>query len=331
MRKIRWGIIGAGDVNEKKSGPAFHKAENSELVAVMRRNSGKAKDYAARHNVPKWYDDAEALITDDEVDAVYVATPPYAHAEHAIRAISKHKPVYIEKPMALNYAECRDILRAAETENVKVFVAHYRRALPYFLKIKELIKNQTLGDLRFIEFRLFHAPQHEDLHQDPLPWRYHPEMSGGGLFFDLASHQLDLIDYFFGPIEQVKGLAHNQAGLYKPEDAVSASFICENDIMGTAAWNFVFPSEYQEDKAVVYGTKGRLQFSFFTPENPIILETDNTRKEFLPEFPEHIQQPLIQSIVNELLDIGKCPSTGYSGARTAKVMDEIVKNYYSES
>src|SRR5213592_2609043 len=96
---VRWGIIGCGDVTEVKSGPGFQKAERSSLVAVMRRNGALAADYSRRHGVPKWYDDADALIADPEVDVVYVATPPSSHMDYALRVARAGKPVYVEKPM----------------------------------------------------------------------------------------------------------------------------------------------------------------------------------------------------------------------------------------
>src|SRR6187551_1308715 len=103
MEKINWGIIGCGDVSEVKSGPAFNKVNNSSLVAVMRRDGAKAKDYAHRHQVPKWYDDASLLINDPDVNAIYIATPPSSHEEYTIAAIDAGKPVYVEKPMTMNY------------------------------------------------------------------------------------------------------------------------------------------------------------------------------------------------------------------------------------
>ncbi|MDX5436908.1 MAG: Gfo/Idh/MocA family oxidoreductase, partial [Pontibacter sp.] len=139
MQKVRWGIIGCGDVTEVKSGPAFQKIENSELVAVMRRDSAKAQDYAARHGVPKWYDSAEALIHDPDVDAVYIATPPDSHAAYTLRVAAAGKSVYVEKPMALNYTQCQEMLAACNQANVPLFIAYYRRSQPLFLKVKELL------------------------------------------------------------------------------------------------------------------------------------------------------------------------------------------------
>ncbi|HET7898336.1 MAG TPA: Gfo/Idh/MocA family oxidoreductase, partial [Flavisolibacter sp.] len=126
-QKIRWGIIGCGDVTEVKSGPAFSKVPNSELVAVMRRDAAKAEDYARRHKVGKWYSDATALINDPDVNAIYVATPPLQHEDYTIQALKAGKPVYVEKPMAIDAAAAKRMVQAANETGTKLSVAHYRR------------------------------------------------------------------------------------------------------------------------------------------------------------------------------------------------------------
>jgi len=137
---IRWGIIGVGDVCELKSGPGFYKAPNSQLAAVMRRNGEKARDFATRHNIDSWHDNAEALLTDPNINAIYIATPPAQHKDYAIAALNAGKNVYIEKPVTLNAAECDAIIAAEKTSGKKVSVAHYRRYVPCFMKVAELIR-----------------------------------------------------------------------------------------------------------------------------------------------------------------------------------------------
>src|SRR5690554_1696255 len=133
--EVRWGIIGVGNVCEVKSAPAMNIIPNSRLVAVMRRNGEKAKAYAERHGVSQWYDNADDLINDPEVNAIYIATPPNAHAALTQKAAQAGKPVYVEKPMARTYQECMDMVKICEKAQVPLFVAYYRRALPNFLKI----------------------------------------------------------------------------------------------------------------------------------------------------------------------------------------------------
>ena len=134
MRTVRLGIIGCGNVTEVKSGPGFQKAKDSSLVAVMRRTGELAQDYAGRHDVPRWYADAEALIGDPEVDAIYIATPPSSHKEYVILAARAGKPIYVEKPMARTHAECQAMIAICREAGVPLYVAYYRRALPRFLK-----------------------------------------------------------------------------------------------------------------------------------------------------------------------------------------------------
>ncbi len=330
MAAIRWGIVGCGNVTEVKSGPGFAKAPNSALVAVMRRDGDKARDYARRHGVPRWYDDAAALIADPEVNAVYVATPPSTHKRYALMAIAAGKPVYVEKPMALDHAECEAIVRAGREAGVPVFVAYYRRALPRFGKVRELIFDEhAIGTPRIVNVML-HEPHHAR-YRDPaaLPWRVRPELSGGGVFADIGCHTLDILDWLFGPIVSAHGHAGNQLGAYPAEDAVAMSFAFGNGLLGTGLWNF--GSYRYHDQVEVIGDKGRLAFATFG-DGPIVLEHADDRREYRVANPPHIQQPLIETIVAELTGTpGACPSTAESGARTSWVMDRVLRDYRRET
>jgi predicted dehydrogenase len=323
---INWGIIGVGNVTEVKSGPAFNKVKGSRLVAVMRRDAVLAADYARRRKVPKFYSKASDLINDKDVNAVYIATPPGSHAEYAIEVIKAGKPVYIEKPMAASYSECMKINETAEKYKVPVFVAYYRRALPGFLFVKNLIETGAIGNVRLILIQLFKYLSEEEKNGNP-PWRVDPSVAGAGHFFDLASHQLDYLDYVFGPVQKVKSVAINQAGLYKAEDYVSAEFIFKNNIAGTGVWCFSVPPESSRDTIEIIGDKGSIKFTTFSFE-PIVVLNESGRTEYINERPEHVQYNLIGKIVDSLNGRGESPSTGLSGARTSKVMDEIVAEYY---
>lgn len=325
MRKIRWGIIGCGNVTEVKSGPAFQKATNSALVAVMRRNGALAEDYARRHGVPTWYDDAQALINDPDVDAVYIATPPNAHHEYTLAVAAAGKPVYVEKPMALHYGECQAMVAACKTAGVPLWVAYYRRRLPRFLKVKELVAAGAIGAPRAVTVRFYRDWKQPAV--DQLPWRVQPEIAGGGFFVDLAAHTLDYLAYFLGPIVQVQGYAANQGGYYRAEDTVAGSFSFANGCHGTGIW--CFDSYHRVDETEIIGTKGKLTFSSFGTE-PICLTTTAGVTDFPEPTPEHVQLPLIQTIVDELNGIGQCPSTGESAAHTTWVMDQMLQNYYRE-
>ncbi|WP_066066805.1 Gfo/Idh/MocA family protein [Neobacillus soli] len=324
---VRWGIIGVGDVTEVKSGPAFKKVNNSELVAVMRRTGELAKDYAERHNVPKWYDNADALINDPDVDAVYIATPPGSHKEYAIKAAKAGKPVYVEKPMALNFDECQEMITASKKAGVPLYVAYYRRAQPRFLKIKELLENGEIGDVRFVSTTQYQKATEDVLDSQHLPWRVQPELAGGGLFFDLASHTLDLLDFLLGPIKSVQGFASNQAGYYRAEDIVTGTYMYESGIHGVGNW--CFTAFENVDVNEIVGSKGKITFSSFGNE-PIVLTTANGSQQWSFERPQHVHQPLVETIVADLTgESGQCPSNGVTGARINWVMGEMVKSYYS--
>lgn len=328
MPKIRWGIVGCGDVCEVKSGPGLYKADNSALVAVMRRNGELAADFARRHGVARWYDDGDKLINDPEVDAVYIATPPDTHMEYTCKAAEAGKPVYVEKPMARTLDECQTMINACEAAGVPLWVGYYRRRLPKFLKVQELLEQSAIGDVRSVLIRYYQPAKPADAFPDQRSWRVDPEIAGAGLFLDLGSHMLDILDYLLGPISCVQGFAANQARLYDAEDIVCGSFTFESGGQGTGTWMF---SGFENlDWTEIEGTKGRIGYVCFDA-SPIALTTSAGTEEIPVTQPDHVHQPLIQTIVDELNGRGHCPSTGVSGARTSWVMDEMLANYRQEN
>ena len=172
-KKINWGIIGCGNVTEVKSGPAYQKVDGFELVAVMRRNEEKAKDYADRHNVKKYYTDADLLINDDEVDAIYIATPPDSHKKYALKVAEAGKPCCIEKPLAPNYEDCIAITEVFKKKGIPLFTAYYRRSLPRFLKIKEWLEEKYIGEVRHLNWHFSSPPRDIDLTKE-YPFECNP-------------------------------------------------------------------------------------------------------------------------------------------------------------
>lgn len=325
MNKVKWGIIGVGDVTELKSGPAFNKVDNSEIVMVMRRNLEKAEDYAKRHSIPNYTNNADDIFNNPDINAVYIATPPSSHSEYTIKAANAKKHVYVEKPMATTHKECLNMIEAAEKNNVKLFVAYYRRELDYFKKVKKLIDEKIIGDIKFIDTKLLFPPNDSDFDEENLSWRVKKEIAGGGYFYDLASHQFDLFDYIFGTITSVKGMSTNQLKLYDVEDIVSASFKFKNNIIGSGTWCFTMENNESVERTEIVGSKGKIIFSFFSP-TPIELHQNGDIEIFEIEYPEHVQQSLIESVVIDITGKGKCVSSGISGARTNWVMEEIIYN-----
>jgi predicted dehydrogenase len=322
MQTINWGIIGCGDVTEMKSGPAFSKVPNSKLVAVMRRDATKAADYAKRHNVGKWYSDADKLINDPEVNAIYIATPPDSHEAYAIAAINAGKPVYVEKPMTINYDAAQHISSVATAKGVKLSVAHYRRAQPFFKKIKQLIDDKVIGDVRLVRMELYKPPlSKEQLNTTHHAWRVDPAIAGGGLFHDLAPHQLDLMYYFFGTPKKITGIAINQAGNYIADDLVAGNIVFQNGVAFNGTW--CFNAAATTDNCEIIGSNGSIYFSVFGG-NTITVIAKGVREIFSFDALEHVQQPMIEKVVQYFLGQSSNPCSGEDGAAVMQMIDTIV-------
>jgi predicted dehydrogenase len=327
---INWGIIGVGDVTEVKSGPAFYKIKHSNLVAVMRRNAEKAEDYAKRHSIPKWYSNASELINDPAVDAVYIATPPNSHANYAIETMRAGKPVYVEKPMAKSFAECQEMLKVSKETGMPLWAAYYRRALPAFLKAKELIEAGEIGKPLMVNLKLYKQAEERNQTKEEMHWHVFPEISGAGHFFDLASHQFDFLDFLLGPVKEVKGNAQNLAGLYPAEDTVSGTWIHESGVVGSGSWSFIIDKNSEKDVIEIIGEKGNITLPCFDAPGTLQLVNSYGTTDLKLENPKHISQNLVQQVVDELRGSGKCISTGESATRTSWVLDKMVKGYYRD-
>ena len=191
MKQLKWGFIGCGEVTEKKSGPAFSEVEGSCVEAVMSRTEQRARTYAIEHGIRKWYTDAQELIDDPDVNAIYVATPPSSHATYAIMAMKAGKPVYVEKPLAASYDDCARINRISEQTGIPCFVAYYRRYLPYFQKVKDIVQSGKIGKILNVQIRYTEPVRAADVEAikngKPLAWRLQPDVAGGGSPIGAAS------------------------------------------------------------------------------------------------------------------------------------------------
>ena len=323
MKQIKWGFIGCGEVTEKKSGPAFSLIDGSQVVAVMSRNADRARSYAQRHNIPRFYTDAQQLVDDPEVNAVYIATPPSSHATYAIMAMRAGKPVYVEKPLAASYPDCQRINRISKQTGVPCFVAYYRRYLPYFQRVMQLVRDGAVGHVSNVQIRFAVQPRDLDYNRDNLPWRVQRDIAGGGYFYDLAPHQIDLLQEMFGPIVRAHGYQANRGGLYQTEDTVSASFQFQDGLPGSGSWCFVAHKSARTDRIGIVGDRGSLHFSVFTYE-PIVLQDEQGRHEFTIPNPPHVQMPLIQNIVQHLQGSTICTCDSISATTVNWVMDRIL-------
>jgi predicted dehydrogenase len=318
---VRWGIIGCGNVTEVKSGPAYQQTKGFELTAVMRRDIEKLKDYANRHNIKKYYTNADELINDVEIDAIYVATPPDTHKFYALKVAEVGKPCCIEKPLASNYHDSFDIYETFKNKNVPLFTAYYRRSLPRFNQVKTWIINNNIGKVRHISWHLSKTPNEFDL-SGAYNWRTDPKVAPGGYFDDLASHGLDLFTYFLGNIKNVYGTSSNQQQLYLPNDAFAACWLHENGVTGSGSWNFGCNSN--DDLVEIYGSKGKIEFSVFN-ENPLVLKQGDEKLEIFIENPKIIQIHHVENIQKQLFDVKfEHPSNGFTATHTSWVMDKIL-------
>lgn len=323
LRRIQWGILGCGDVCEVKSGPAFNKVNDSVLTAVMRRDGAKAADFARRHNVPKHYSDAQALIEDPEVNAIYIATPPAFHEEYAIQCMNAGKPVYIEKPVSMDAASCERILKHANNTGIKASVAHYRRGLPLFQKIKSLLKEGVIGEPGLVIAQTLQPPSVKL--SEPDYWRTTPEISGGGIFFDLAPHQLDIFLWLFGEPRDVHGYSFNQKRRYDAPDLTNVEARYGN-VYVHAIWAFNVAEEAETETCEIIGDKGKLVFSFFKPSYIDVVTSRGTETIRL-DHPENIQQPMINDVVQFFLGNGPNPCPLEQALTTMRVMDIANNNH----
>lgn len=316
-------MIGCGDVTEVKSGPAFNKVANSTLIAVMSRTAEKAADYALRHGVPKWYTDAQQLINDPDINAVYVATPPLSHEEYAIAALRAGKPVYLEKPMTVSAKKAEQIVQVVNETSVKLTVAHYRRGQPMFQKLKELLEAGIIGPIRFVDL-YYTRPllSAADLKVPKIQWRVNAEIAGGGLFHDLAPHQLDLMIFFFGPVKTAHGTAANQGGAYMADDIVIGEMVFQNGVFFKGLWCFSMPPEEAKDSCVIVGSKGKITFSVF--DNPVITIHTKGKEEVLYfDKLTHVQQPMIANVVSYFSGLSSNPCTAEEGLQVMRIIDKF--------
>jgi len=319
---IRWGMIGCGAVTEIKSGPAYQKTKGFELAAVMRRDIKLAQDYAVRHQVAKYSDKAEDIINDDNIDAVYIATPPDSHKHYALLVAKAGKPCCIEKPLAPSYQESLAIEQAFKQADIPLFIAYYRRSLPRFNKVKALLDNGEIGQVRHISWHLSKPANAVDI-SGQYNWRTDKTIAPGGYFDDLASHGLDLIAFLLGDFQRVTGMASNQQNLYSAFDAVTACWQHKSGVTGVGSWNFGGSS--RQDNVTIVGSEGELNFSVFD-EVPVILTQGEQSQSFNIENPENIQLHHVANIYQQLVHQHQHPSSGETAVHTSWVMEQILQN-----
>ena len=322
---IRWGVLGCGDVTEVKSGPAYKKTDGFQIEAVMRRDLEKAKDYAKRHGIKKYYNNADDLINDPNIDAIYIATPPDTHMYYGLKVAEAGKPCCIEKPLAPTHKESLAIYEAFHKKDVPLFSAYYRRSLPRFTQVKNWLDAGHIGEVRHINWVLNKPPNVIDL-SGAYNWRTDPKVAPGGYFDDLASHGLDLFTFLLGDVQEAYGMSLNQQGLYNTKDAVTGCWTHKNGATGTGNWNFGVHT--YEEKVKIYGSKGCIEFSVFD-EKPIVLNSSEKQQDLFIEHPENIQLHHVENMRDQLLGKNhKHPSNGLTATHTSWFMEKILGNMH---
>jgi predicted dehydrogenase len=231
--------------------------------------------------------------------------------------------------MARTHAECEEMLRVSQETGMPLWVAYYRRALPAFLEAKRMVEAGEIGQPLSVRVTLHWPAKERRLPLDEMNWRVKPEISGAGHFFDLASHQFDYLDFVLGAVTSVKGIAANLAGLYPAEDTVSASWQHASGVIGSGSWSFTADGGPEEDSIEIVGDKGAVQLSCFAEPDILLLKSKQGKSEQRFVNPDNISLYLVQQVVDDLRGVGACVSTGESAARTNRVLEDIIRNYYS--
>lgn len=316
---VKWGIIGCGDVVVRKSGLAFSEAKNSEIVAVMKRDPEKAKQFAQEHGVRKYYSDVDALLQDEEIDAVYIATPPYVHAEHTIKAAKHGKHVLCEKPMAMSVKECQEMIKACEENEVQLMIAYYRRWYPVAQKMKELLREGKIGQPIFARATILsmYEPQASN-------WRIDPRIAGGGFLTDVGSHFIDLLIYLIGEAKEVGAVVDT---IYLDIEADDSSSLIMRFVTGAQTTMHVVASFYwnisaRTNEFEISGTEGKI-FATDVETGDLKLFRDGENKEYqLPPPPLTLTRvSLVEDFVRSIITGKKNSVPGEEGLKTAKIIE----------
>jgi len=212
--------------------------------------------------------------------------------------------------------------QASQAAGQPLYVAYYYRSLPYFQKIRQFLQDGRIGTLTSASLTNIVPPKPGDSDRENLPWRLDPQVSGGGYFFDLACHQIDLLDFLMGPIVSAAGAAANRAGLYEPEDTIVASLGFQSGALAVGCWCYVGARDQSMDLIEIYGTGGKIAFCSST-RSPIQLLTDDKTESWTFRKPVPSQLFMIESICKSLLGQEPFPSNRESAARTSWAMDKI--------
>ncbi len=321
-KQLRWGIIGAGDIVRRRVAPAINDLPSCELTAIARANADKAEEFAREFGAKRWYADWRELIKDDEVDAVYVATPVYLHAPQTIAAAEAGKHVLCEKPMAMNTAECDEMIAACEANGVKLGIAYYRRFYPVLARVRELLASGEIGRPAVAQINSFEYVDIEP--DDPRHWFLEKAKNGGGPMMDFGCHRLEVLTNLFGSVHRVSSLTANvQWKDREVEDTAVATIKFESGPVATVT---VTHGAFEpQDTLDIFGTAGSIHIPMLNRGDVRIVTKGGERCESHPNG-ANTDEPLISDFTNAVLNDKKPSVGGDTGREIARLMDEIYRD-----
>jgi len=316
--KLRWGLIGCGDISRKRVAPALRLIPECELIAVSRARVDLAEAFANEFGANRWYVDWRELIADDEIDAVYIATPVYLHAEQTVAAAEAGKSVLCEKPMAMNPDECKQMIAVCESQDVALGVAYYRRFYPAVRRVKEIIASGEIGKpviAQINAFERFNPAPGEDRY-----WLLEKSKSGGGPMMDFGCHRLEILLNLFGPIERTTSAIGRALFGREVEDTCVASLEFESGAQASVAvTHAAFESR---DTLDIYCSAGSIHTALLNRGEIRIVTAAGERIESHPPH-ANFHQPLIEDFTRAVLD-GREPEVGADVGRAVAMIEEEI-------
>jgi 1,5-anhydro-D-fructose reductase (1,5-anhydro-D-mannitol-forming) len=305
---LNWLVIGVGDITTKRVLPAILQEPRSRLSGILTRDPAKAVPYG----VPAWIS-LDVALTECPCDAVYVATPVRYHAPQTIAALNAGKHVLCEKPVAMNYTEAAEMSATASLTERILGIAYYRRMYPKVNRALELIRQGAIGTPVFAE-----ATSHDwyDPRGSSRAWLVDPQLAGAGPLLDIASHRIDLMNYFFGPPADATGLLSNAVHDFAVED--NATVLIEYGSGVRAMVDVRWHSRVARDEFRIRGTDGEMDLS---PLNSPSLIYPGGREE-IPA-PDNLHYPCIENFVTSVLDGVQPRSSGDTAMLTDWVSDRV--------
>ena len=318
MDIVRWGVIGAGDIVRKRVAAAIRDSEASELVSISRRDPDLAEAAAADVGAKKWFADWREQIVDPDIDAVYVATPVYLHAEQTVAAAEAGKHVLCEKPMALNVAECDAMIAACRANNVKLGTAYYRHFYPVINRAKEIIAAGEIGRVSLAQVNAF---EHIDMESgDPRHWFVERDKSGGGPMMDFGCHRLEVLVNLFGDVDKIASMISGSIYEREIEDTAVATLHFASGV--TATVSVTHATNVPKDTLQIFGTNGCIEIPVLNSERLLVTPGSSQREECAPPA-ANIHQPLIEDFVDGVLHDREPAVDGRAGRYISQLLEKI--------